>query len=72
MGLLEFSWTKPGLSDDGLQSCNPDCIMVGNQDGDCAHRRFFLHDYVASPAAYVLPRSHVSPELSTLVCRKGF
>jgi hypothetical protein len=54
MGLLEFSSIKPGLSDNGLQGPDPNCTMVGNWDGDRAHRQFFLHDYVASPAAYFL------------------
>ena len=35
-GLLEFSSIEPGLSDNRLQGANPNCIVVGNWDGDGA------------------------------------
>ena len=54
MGLLEFSSIKPGLSDDGLQGSNPNCIVVGNWDGNGGRKQFFLHDNVASAATNFL------------------
>ena len=35
-GLLEFSSIEPGLPDNRLQGANPNCIVVGNGDGDGA------------------------------------